>query len=112
VSVFLPQSGWAAYGSGGWRYTGSDPNGPISRVTVRVDSIAVKGGKANWAYTLAEPSQGSVAVRLRLGSGAIWCANAPARLSGNPPSSARSDKPGRFLGQPNSAAPGSCPPTP
>jgi hypothetical protein len=65
-----------------------NPNGPVARVTVSADSISIRGGKSNLSYTLNEAAQGRVAVRLLLGTGAGWCADAPAKTSGNPPSTA------------------------
>ena len=112
VVVSLPASGWSQYGSGGYRFKGTDPNGPVSTVAVKLESISVKGGRANWAYTLNELAQGRVALRLRLGDGPIWCAEAPGKLSGSPPSTARNDLPGKFNGQGNSPTPVACPPTP
>jgi len=112
VVVSLPATGWSGYASGGYRFRGTDPNGPVAKVTVKVDSIAVKGGKANWTYTLDELAQGRVALRLRLGDGPVWCAEAPAKLSGSPPSPARNDLPGKFTGQSNAPPPAACPPMP
>jgi DNA-binding beta-propeller fold protein YncE len=111
VTVNLPSSGWSPYGAGGFRFRDLT-GGPIAQVTVRTDSIQVRGGKALWTYILDDPQQGRVAVRLRLGTGATWCTDAPARLSGNPPSTARNDLPGRFMAARKSPAPGSCPALP
>ena len=122
VIVSLPANGpfandgWRMLGSPtnfkGWKYSGKDPNGGITSVTVQTNTITVKGGKAGWGYTLNEPKQGSVAVRLTLGSAQGWCAEAPAKLSGNPPSSANNDKVDKFVGAPKSGAPVSCPAVP
>jgi hypothetical protein len=112
VSVSLPAGGWSRLGSSGYRFRGTDPNGPVSKVTLRADSISVKGGKANWTYTLDEPAQDEVAVRLQLGSAPVWCAEAQAKASGNPPSTATNDKPGRFVGARSGPPFGSCPATP
>ncbi|HJQ83914.1 MAG TPA: hypothetical protein VKA21_07560, partial [Candidatus Binatia bacterium] len=112
VTVSLAAGKWARWGSNGWRFRTTDPADPIGKVSIKQDSLSVKGGKASWTYTLDEASQGSVAVRLQLGSGPIMCAEAPARTSGNPPSAASNDKPGRFVGASNTPAPGICPPTP
>ena len=121
VTVSLPPtspdgSAWTRLGPPtspqGYRYKGKNPNGPVARVTVRADSISIRGGKASWSYTLNEAAQGRVAVRLLLGSGAGWCADAPAKTSGNPPSTANNDKVDRFVGQPKTPAPGVCPSLP
>jgi DNA-binding beta-propeller fold protein YncE len=101
VTVALPKEFWKATGSG---FSYKNSGAAISRVTVRTDSISVKGGKALWTYTLDEPSQGSVAVRLQLGNGPTWCANGPAK---DP--AAKNDKVGKFKAQSNSPAPGVCP---
>src|SRR4029450_9918166 len=100
VTVSLPPtspdgSAWTRLGTPtspqGYRYKGKNPNGPVASVTVRADAIAIRGGKANWSYTLNEAAQGRVAVQLRLGTGAGWCADAPAKTSGSPPSTASND---------------------
>jgi hypothetical protein len=111
--VPLPASGWTKIGkttATGWKF--KDAVGPIRQVLVKNDQIVVKGGKSLWTYTLDEPSQGRVAVRLRLGSDSGWCADAPAQAKGNPPSTASNDRPGKFKAQPKSPAPASCPPVP
>jgi hypothetical protein len=105
VSVPLPASKWAGIGLSGYSF--SDPTGPIQRIIVKKDSIIVKGGKAGWTYSLNEPSQGHVAVRLLLGN-VGWCADAPAKTSGNPPSTAKNDHVDRFVAQ-SSPAPAICP---
>jgi hypothetical protein len=81
-------------------------------VVVKADSITIKGGKAAWTYSLDEPAQGRVAVRLRLGLLDGWCADAPARTRGTPPSSAKYDHPGLFKAAPKTPAPASCPAIP
>ena len=63
-------------------------------------------------YTLDEMAQGHVAVRLSMGSGISYCADAPAKLSGNPPSTVQNDRPGRFVAQPKTPAPSACPAVP
>ncbi len=115
VVVDLPATGWTRLGNGtlkGWRFKSNDPAGPIRTVIVKSDSITVKGGKAAWSYSLDEVAQGRVAVRLRLGITDGWCADAPARTRGNPPSSSRYDQPDYFKAAPKTPAPVSCPPVP
>jgi hypothetical protein len=51
-------------------------------------------------------------VRLRLGIIDGWCADAPARARGNPPSTARYDQPDIFEAAPKTPAPAVCPPVP
>jgi hypothetical protein len=113
VTVTLPAAGWRLIGSGaaprGYRFSGLGSTDPISRVIVKADQIKVRGGKENWAYTLNEDSQGRIAVRLQLGSGAPWCADAPARSSGSPNANDQVD---RFTAQPKTPAPVVCPPVP
>jgi hypothetical protein len=108
-------SGWSVIGSAtrfsGYRYRSSDPSAPLA-ITVRRDRIDVKAARAGWGYTLDEPSQGRIAVRLVLGNGAAWCADAPARATGSPPTTAHNDHVDRFVGQPRSAAPTGCPSPP
>jgi len=110
VTVSLPASGWSVFGGRGYRFR--DRSAPISRVTVTADRISFVGGGAGWGYTLDEPSQGRIAVRLTLGSERPWCAEAPAKVGGNPPSTASSDRVGRFVAQPRTPAPVVCPPLP
>lgn len=112
VVVALPAGSWTPVGSSGYRFSGSDPNGPIARVIVKRDQLIVKGGKSNWGYTLDEPSQGRIAVRLTLGSGATWCSDAPAKSTGNPPSTANNDRVDRFTAQSRTPPPASCPSLP
>ena len=112
VVVNLPAGSWTPIGSRGYRFTGSDPNGPITRVLVKGDQLLVRGGGSNWGYTLDEPSQGRIAVRLTLGGGATWCSDAPAKSTGSPPSTASNDRVDRFTAQTRTPPPASCPPLP
>ncbi|HEV7731693.1 MAG TPA: hypothetical protein VGR62_06000 [Candidatus Binatia bacterium] len=109
-TVLLPASGWSAYDSAsppkGYRYKGADSSAAITRITLKADQVKVRGGKSNWGYTLNEPSQGRVAVRLRFGTGSIWCAAAPAKSGGN------NDTVDKFQAQPKTPAPVSCPAAP
>src|SRR5262249_43897095 len=66
--VDLPAAGWSRLGGStlpGWKF--KSKTGPITSIVVKQDSITVKGGEDGWTYTLDEPAQGRVAVRLRLG---------------------------------------------
>lgn len=115
VTVVLNAADWEAIGTSpvsGYRYVGPDPNGPVLKAKLTADFLQVRGGRANWTYTLDEPSQGRVAVRFTLGDGAGWCADAPAKVSGSPPSTARSDLPEKFVGHPWTPAPATCPALP
>jgi YVTN family beta-propeller protein len=108
----FPNTGWKMLGTPtnfkGWKYRGTDPVGGITSVLVKPNMIAIKGGKfRSWTYTLDEPQQGAVAVRLTLGTAQGWCASAPAKLP-----TATNDKVDRFTGAPKTGAPVSCPPEP
>jgi hypothetical protein len=113
VVVSLPASFWEASTSAGggprYRFRGVDA---IKKVDVKDNRITIRGGKSRWNYTLDEPSQGSIAVRLLLGTTPGWCANAPAKASGVPPSTARNDRVDKFTGQKNTPPPGACPAVP
>jgi hypothetical protein len=84
----------------------------VSRVTVKADQVRVRGGKANWTYTLNEPSQGRIAVRVQLGSAATWCADAPAKGAVGLGTPGPNDRVDVFTAQPKIAAPAVCPPAP
>jgi lysophospholipase L1-like esterase len=104
--VSLDASGWTLEGANRFRFTGA---GPVEQVLVRPDLIKVKGG-AGLGYTLDEPVQGAIALRLSFGGGGAWCASSGARSAGSPPSTAKNDLPGKFVGQKNAQAPANCPP--
>ena len=88
------------------------PSDMPRRRIVKADQLQIRGGKSNWAYTLDEPSQGRIAVRLTLGGGATWCSDAPAKSSGSPPSTASNDRVDKFTAQTRTPAPASCPALP
>ncbi len=115
VTVNLPAGGWKALGSSqspkGWRFRGA-AGSPISTVVVEHDRITVRGGNSGWGYSLNEATQGQVALRLQLGNDPGWCTATSAALSGNPPSTAKSDRPGLFNARQGGAAPASCPALP
>jgi DNA-binding beta-propeller fold protein YncE len=106
VTVSLPAVGWTLT-SKGYRFRAPATTDPIQRVTVVNDSVRLRGGKTSWTYTLDETAQGSVALRLRLGTGTTWCTDSPAK---SPASS--NDVPGKFVGQVKTPAPAVCPATP
>jgi YVTN family beta-propeller protein len=101
----LSSFGWTSTGPTSYRYL--NPNGAISKIDLKLDLLSIKGGKSLWTYSLNESAQGSVAVKLTIGSRS-WCADVPAKLSGNPPSTARNDRTDKFVGQPKSLGIG-CP---
>jgi hypothetical protein len=113
VLVELPASGWSRVGGStlkGWRF--KDPTGPIKSVVVKQDQITLKSGKGGWSYTLDEPRQGRVAVRLRLANTDGWCADVPALAKDGPQPTATSDHPGLFKGEHKAPAPAVCPAEP
>ena len=70
--------------------------------------MSIKGGKTLFAYSLDEPAQGRVAVQLKLGAGTggrLYCAEAPAKLSGNPPTTVKNARVDKFVGEPNALSP-------
>jgi DNA-binding beta-propeller fold protein YncE len=105
VRVDLPASGWKIRAGSvpSYRYRSADHDAAVSSVIVKRDGISVRGGRAGFAYSLNEPSQRAIAVRLTLGSGARWCAEAA-------PSRPANDRVDRFSG--DGAPPAFCPPRP
>jgi DNA-binding beta-propeller fold protein YncE len=116
VTHELPAAGWRVLGSEekpkGYRFDGRKAgDGRVQRVVLKADTLTVKGAIP---YSLDEPAQGRVAVRLvpgLFGEGG-WCAVAPPKQRGKDRSTAKSDRPGRFVGAPGTAAPAVCPPLP
>lgn len=100
----LVSSGWAVAFKTGYRF--ASPTGPVLKVFVKPDKLWVKAGKLGWGFTLDEPSQGAMAVRLTLGSGVTWCT----AVAPNAPAS-QFDRPGRFFAT-RAGAPPACPPLP
>lgn len=111
VRVVLPASGWTAQGSSssprGFTFRDRSADAPVAQVVVAPDRLSITARGAGWTYTLDEAQQGRIALRLDLGTSA-WCSDAPARASGNPPSTASSDAPGRFTAQSKSPPPAVC----
>ncbi|HWP65090.1 MAG TPA: YncE family protein [Candidatus Limnocylindria bacterium] len=114
----LPAAGWRAVGSEdrpkGYRFRSKDvgPGEPPASVLLKRDTLRVRG---DFAYSLNEPAQGRVAVRLVPGAvfdDAGWCAAAPARPQGPLGSTVKSDRPGRFLAAKRTPPPATCPPPP
>jgi hypothetical protein len=116
ATVALPAAGWSILGSPGSvtgvrvPRPGSDRGHRDRAATCR--SPAAEGRRPELDVRLSTPPERRVAVRLALGTERPWCAAAPAKVSGNPPSSAASDTASRFVGQPKTPAPLVCPPTP
>ena len=111
--IDLPAASWRMEGDAvnGYRYVFSSTP-PVWKVYVKEAKLSVRGGKAQWLYTLDEPSQGAIAVRLTLGTAVTYCSVALPRVSGNPPSSAAYDRPNKFQAVRLQDAPADCPPLP
>jgi hypothetical protein len=116
VTVVLPAEKWHFQGNPAksFRYIYVDDPGtaPIWRIWIKTYKITIRGGKAAWGYTLDEPSQGRIAMRLTLGTGVTWCADAPAQATGNPPSTAKWDQVDRWKARAKTPAPAVCPALP
>jgi len=115
VTMSLPASGWSRAGTTAkprYSYRATSPSDAITRIVLSADVLTVKGGRAGFGYSLDEPRQGRVAVRLGLGAATVVCASAPARTNGSPPSPAKFDRVDRFTGAPGTPAPAVCPPLP
>ncbi|MFQ5668540.1 MAG: TolB family protein [Candidatus Binatia bacterium] len=110
VTVALPPAAWQALGTEsnprGYRFRDQSRTGPVQRVVVKPDIIRITAGKANWSYTLDEPTQGRIAVRLRLGTALEWCTDVPAGAN------SASDRVDFFRGKRKTPAPAACPPVP
>lgn len=115
-TVVLPAERWQLQGnpSNGLRYVyvGDPATEPVWKVWLKRTKVTVRGGKQHWGYSLDEPAQGRIAIRLTLGTGITYCAEVPPRTTGSPPSSASFDRPGMFKGQPKTPPPAECPPLP
>lgn len=111
LRVELPASGWSALGNPaaprGWRWR-APADAAVSSIVVKPDNLSIKAGREEFAFTLDEATQGSVGIRLDLGDGWAFCADTAARSTGNPPSTARFDLPGRFSGEKRGPAPKLC----
>jgi DNA-binding beta-propeller fold protein YncE len=106
--VVLPAAFWLVLPSGGYRFSGGATD-PVREVTVKADLLTVRGGRSLWGYTLDEPSQGRIALRLTLGDALELCADAPPRLAGRPPASEQNDRQDKFVAASKAPAPESCP---
>jgi len=116
VEIALPVTGWTALGTAivpnGYQWKSESNGDGVKTVKVKADLIAVKGGGSGFGFTLDEAQQGRIALRLQLGAGTPWCADSPAKASGNPPSTAKTDRVDRFQGAARTPAPVVCPPVP
>jgi len=105
----LPPSDWTLSGSVlTEKYRYRSPKGAATNVKITVGAgrlgVQVKGDAS---FALTGAPQGTLAVRLALGSSVQYCSAAPAKAP-----SATNDTPSKFVGVPNSPAPASCPPLP
>ena len=102
VTILLPASGWTRIQKTGdpdlYRFRARG-NAPIERVLLGKDRLIIRGEGARFAYTLDEPAQGRIAVRLELGSGLALCGEAAGQ---------KHDRMNRFVAT-NAAPPPSCP---
>jgi YVTN family beta-propeller protein len=113
VVLTLPASGWKHLGTAakprGYKYSDAKgTNGPIQSVTLSNSKLTVRG-KGAGLYPLVHAPQGKVGVDLTLGTDPTMCAVAPAKPTGNPPSTAKNDTTAKFVGVPNSPPPAVCP---
>src|SRR5262249_808179 len=107
--VPLAASGWTISGSvlkEKYRYRSPKGAPTTVKVTVGAGRLSVKlSGQDSYALTGAP--QGTLAVRLQLGTRVAYCGPAPAKA---PPET--DDTTTRFVAVPNTAAPATCPPVP
>src|SRR5262249_10524412 len=110
LAISLPQSHWTRIGSStkqGYKYSDRAlVDGPIKSVTVKDGKISISG-KGAALFSLADAPQGTVALRLYLGSAPApgFCAAAPAKAPAT-----SNDTPAKFTGAPNTPPPAPCPP--
>lgn len=115
ATIPLAAGGWSRTGSLAtptYQYRKVASTDPISRVSLQPDRVRVSGGGAGLAYTLDEPRQGRLALRLVLGTALVLCTEASPRAAGQPPTTAKSDRTDRFKAAPRTPAPVSCPQLP
>ncbi|HEY8515061.1 MAG TPA: hypothetical protein VIS07_06085 [Candidatus Binatia bacterium] len=114
ITVNLPAARWRAIGKNATRYVYRDPkgvDGPIRSVNLNAKTLALNG-QGEQLLSLANAPQNEVAVRFQLGELVQLCASAPAKATGNPPSTAKFDTTSKFVGAPQTPAPQTCPPLP
>jgi len=115
VTIPLPSGNWrASGGTPAKRFIYEDSKGlagPIRSVQLSGTTLSLRGVGVE-LFTLDQAPQGAIAVRLQLGTELQFCAAAPAKSSGNPPSTAANDNVSRFTAVASTAAPSPCPPLP
>jgi hypothetical protein len=113
AKIVLPAAGWRLLGSPdaprGFRFDGDEPDPAVRRVVLKSDSLTIEGRGPGFCYTLDEASQGRIGVRLTLGAAIEWCAEAPPKAIGNPPSTDSNDRIDRFTAAPRTPPPSACP---
>jgi DNA-binding beta-propeller fold protein YncE len=111
IAVELHQSLWTALGPAdrprGYRFR----QGQV-RVVMKGDRIVVRSRFNALGYTLNEPRQERIGVRLVLGGALTWCTDTAAKGRGTPRTTARFDRRGRFTGAPKTPPPAACPELP
>ncbi|MBU6283088.1 hypothetical protein KGQ64_12670, partial [bacterium] len=111
TSLVLRPSDWRLVGTEeaprGYRFVSTDPSFPIRSALLRAGSFRFEGGGAAWGYSLDEPSQGRVAVRVAVGATLRLCADAGPAPAGTSP--ALTDGPGSFRADRGQPAPPACP---
>jgi len=110
VVIPLPAAGWQRTGNTvnpGYKYRDSKRlSGPITQIALVNGRLALSG-KGGSLYSLANAPQGSIAIRLRLGSGVEYCAVGPAKAP-----VASNDTTSKFVSSANAVPPAVCPPVP
>jgi len=110
VVIPLPGSAWQRTGtnvSPGYKYRDAKrASGPITQIALGNGRLALSG-KGAALYSLANAPQGSIAIRLRLGSGVEYCAVGPAKAP-----VASNDTTAKFVSSANAVPPALCPPVP
>jgi len=79
LTVTLPATAWSA-GRSGFKYRSR--SGAIAAIRIGPGSLTINGGGGSFAYTLDEPAQRRIVVRLTVGTAADWCAEAVADAPG------------------------------
>jgi hypothetical protein len=103
-SVVLAAESWTLKGTTsapkGYQYKSLDPEGPVKKVSITGDKLSISAGRAKWGYSLDEPQQGGLAIRMVLGTGIEWCTAAVA---------GKVDTTDKFIGE-STAPPVACAP--
>jgi len=110
VVIPLPATQWVRVGSvtkPGYKYVDKlHVAGPIVALTLRNGALSLRGNGPE-LYPLTHAPQGTVGVRLKLGTSVGFCTAAPVKTPGT-----KNDTTGKFIGTRNTPAPAVCPPGP